>query len=103
MATTTTSAVVRFDHDRRRVGALRHDHVSAAASLTEAFDDDRRRLHRGQPGRDGDVNFDSSSILAKQILDGAPADVFASADEANMKKLTDAGAVAGTPIVFARN
>ncbi len=39
----------------------------------------------------------------QQIREGAPADVFASADEANMQKLIDAKAVAGTPRVFARN
>ena len=48
-------------------------------------------------------NFDSSSALATQILEGAPADVFASADEANMAKLTDEGLIAGEPEVFARN
>src|SRR5690606_34952725 len=38
-----------------------------------------------------------------QIQEGAPADVFASADQANMKKLGDAGLVAGSPVDFASN
>ena len=36
-------------------------------------------------------NFDSSSNLAAQIQQGAPADVFASADEANLQKAVDSG------------
>jgi molybdate transport system substrate-binding protein len=49
------------------------------------------------------LNFDSSSTLVSQIQGGAPADSFASADEATMTKLTDADLVLGTPTVFARN
>ncbi len=48
-------------------------------------------------------NFAASSDLVTQINEGAPADVFASADEANMTKLTDAGDNAGEPEVFATN
>ena len=78
--------------------------VSAAASLTEPFKKIGEAFRRANPGvTDVRFSFDSSSTLAKQIQDGAPADVFASADEANMKKLTDASLVAGTPQVFARN
>lgn len=78
--------------------------VSAAASLTEPFKEIAGAFRRANPGvTDVRLSFDSSSTLAKQILDGAPADAFASADEANMKKLTDARLVAGTPQVFARN
>ncbi len=39
----------------------------------------------------------------QQIREGAPADVFASADEPNMQKLVDAGEIAGPPAIFARN
>ena len=49
------------------------------------------------------VNFAASSALAGQIAEGAPADVFASADEANMAQLTASGDIAGTPVVFAHN
>jgi molybdate transport system substrate-binding protein len=38
-----------------------------------------------------------------QINEGAPADVFASADQANMTKLTDAGNNGAPPVVFATN
>ena len=78
--------------------------VSAAASLTEPFEKIGEAFRKANPGvTDVRFSFDSSSTLAKQILDGAPADVFASADEVNMTKLTDAHLVAGTPQVFARN
>ena len=76
--------------------------VSAAASLTAAFTTIGDDFKKANPGFEVKFNFDSSSTLAKQIEDGAPADAYASADEANMKKLTDADLV-GTPQVFARN
>ncbi|MFN8037676.1 MAG: molybdate ABC transporter substrate-binding protein [Acidimicrobiales bacterium] len=78
--------------------------VSAAASLTEPFTAIGEAFRRANPGvTEVRFSFDSSSTLAKQILDGAPADAFASADEPNITKLTDAHVVAGTPEVFARN
>ena len=77
--------------------------ISAAASLTEAFGDIDAAFTEANPDVTVTPTFDSSSVLAQQILAGAPSDGFASADEANMKKVTDAGAIEGTPIVFARN
>ena len=81
--------------------------VSAAASLTEAFTEIGEAFEDACPATGVEFNFDSSGTLAQQILDGAPADVFASADEANMTKLRDAGRVTepadGEPAVFARN
>lgn len=78
--------------------------VPAAASLTEAFDQIGSAFEKANP-RVGEVrfDFDSSSSLASRIVAGAPADVFASADEANMKKVDDAGLISGAPPVFARN
>lgn len=76
--------------------------VSAAASLTAAFTTIGEDFKKANPGVEVTFNFDSSSSLAKQIQDGAPADAFASADESNMKKLTDAGVMRGST-VFARN
>ena len=77
--------------------------VAAAASLEPAFTalaDDFTELH---PDVEVTFAFDSSSTLATQILEGAPADVYASADEENMASLTGEGLVAGAPQVFARN
>ncbi|HWJ98384.1 MAG TPA: molybdate ABC transporter substrate-binding protein, partial [Acidimicrobiales bacterium] len=77
--------------------------VSAAASLTEPFTDMGKAFEDANPGTKITFTFDSSGTLSQQILDGAPVDVFASADEKNMEKLTDADLVKGEPTVFARN
>ncbi len=77
--------------------------VSAAASLTEAFTELGDRFSEANPDAEVTFNFDSSSTLATQIIEGAPADVYASADEANMAELTEEGLIAGEPEVFARN
>lgn len=77
--------------------------VSAASSLTESFMQIGKQFERKQPGTDVTFNFDSSSALVLQIESGAPVDVFASADTANMDKLSTAGSVTATPKVFARN
>lgn len=76
--------------------------VFAAASLTAAFSDAKADLAAANPGLSITYNFAGSNALAHQITQGAPADVFASADGANMAKLVDAGMV-GTPVTFARN
>jgi molybdate transport system substrate-binding protein len=77
--------------------------VFAAASLTAAFQEIGDAFARAEPGTSVTFNFAASSELVTQITQGAPADVFASADEANMITLTDAGEAAGPPVVFARN
>ena len=77
--------------------------VAAAASLTEAYTEIGSGFEGANPGTTITFNFDSSSTLAQQVLDGAPVDVYASADEANTTKLVDANEVAGEPPVFARN
>ncbi len=77
--------------------------VFAAASLTEAFTQIGEDFEAANPGTTVTFNFASSSSLVTQIDQGAPADVFASADEANMEKLTDAGANGEAPVVFATN
>lgn len=77
--------------------------VFAAASLTEAFTQIGRDFEAANPGVRVTFNFAGSSTLAQQINEGAPADVFASANPANMDVVTDAGAAAGDPVIFARN
>lgn len=84
-------------------GAERHTlTVLAAASLTESFTDLEKAFETTHPGVDVTLSFAGSSALAQQITNGAPADVFASADQANMDKVTRAGLAAG-PTVFATN
>lgn len=77
--------------------------VLAAASLTDVFTALEKRFEADHPDVDVRLNFAGSSTLVQQIVNGAPADVFASADKANMAKVTDAGLADGTPAVFAAN
>ncbi|MEV1292015.1 molybdate ABC transporter substrate-binding protein [Pseudonocardia sp. NPDC049635] len=77
--------------------------VFAAASLTGTFEELEQGFEAANPGTDVVFNFAGSSALAQQINQGAPADVFASADQNNMTKVTDAGNAAGEPVVFATN
>jgi molybdate transport system substrate-binding protein len=77
--------------------------VLAAASLTGAFESIGDAFETAHPDVHVVFSFAASSELVAQITDGAPADVFASADLSNMAKLTDAVANAETPTVFAKN
>lgn len=77
--------------------------VFAAASLTEAFRTIGKDFEAANPGTKVEFNFAGSSTLARQIIEGAPADVFASADEKNLQKVVDAGDVAGAPQPFVGN
>ena len=77
--------------------------VSAAASTTEAFTKMGADFQKRNPGTTVTFNFGSSGTLATQIQGGAPADVFASADGANMQKLVTGGQVTAEPTVFASN
>lgn len=74
--------------------------VYAAASLAGAFDEIATAFTDVHPDVTVVPVYDGSSTLVTQILEGAPADVFASADEANMDK---AGDVAVDPALFAAN
>nr|WP_321260610.1 molybdate ABC transporter substrate-binding protein [uncultured Pseudodesulfovibrio sp.] len=78
--------------------------VSAAASLTDAFSDIEPAFEAAHPGVDVVMNFASSGALYRQIEQGAPADVYASANPKWMKKAVDKGFVNKTDAkVFARN
>ena len=77
--------------------------VLAAASLTDAFDEVGAAFTDAHPATTVELNFGGSSELRDQVLAGAPADVFASADVANVDAVVAGGAVAGEPEVFATN
>ena len=77
--------------------------ILAAASLSDVFDEAADQLRAKTPGTDFVMSYGSSSTLATQIANGAPADVFASADEANMRKVADAKLIASPPSIFATN
>jgi molybdate transport system substrate-binding protein len=77
--------------------------VLAAASLTQAFTRMGSQVHARYPGVEVKFSFAGSPTLVTQIQQGAPADVFASADQANMQKVVTGGFAIGAPAVFARN
>ena len=77
--------------------------VFAAASLTDAFTEVGEAFSVANPEATATFNFAASSALVQQITEGAPADVYASADQPNMQKLVDAGGNATEPVVFATN
>ncbi len=77
--------------------------VYGAASLTATFTELAVEFEKANPGVTVQTTFNGSSILVTQIQSGAPADVFASADTANMAKLATAGLLAGAPLDFATN
>jgi molybdate transport system substrate-binding protein len=77
--------------------------VFAAASLTGVFTDLGNQLEKDNPGLRVRFNFAGSDALARQITQGAPADVFASANTTQMKVVTDAGLQGAAPSIFAEN
>jgi molybdate transport system substrate-binding protein len=77
--------------------------VFAAASLTASFNALGIAFHKANPGVGVNFNFAGTPTLVTQIEQGAPVDVFASADTTNMDKLTADGFTLGSSKVFARN
>ncbi len=77
--------------------------VFAAASLKTTFTQLAKDFEAANPGTKVKLSFAGSSDLVTQITQGAPADVFASADTKNMTKLADAKLVDGTATNFATN
>ena len=77
--------------------------VSGAASLKAALDKAKAAYEAANPGTHITISTDSSAALETQIEQGAPADVFLSADTANPKKLVDGGFASGDAVVFATN
>ena len=77
--------------------------VSAAASLTRAFQEMETEFERTAPEIDVVLNLAGSSLLREQILSGAPVGVFASANPAIMQQVADAGYLDGPYRVFALN
>ena len=77
--------------------------VFAAASLKQSFTDIGRRFEKDNPGAAVEFSFAGSSDLVAQLVQGAAADVFASADTSSMDKAQRAGLIAGQPVNFASN
>jgi molybdate transport system substrate-binding protein len=77
--------------------------VFAAASLKPAFTQISQQFKADNPGSGVEFDFAGSSELATQLTQGATADVFASADTAQMDVVVKAGLLAGNPTNFAAN
>jgi molybdate transport system substrate-binding protein len=78
--------------------------VFAAASLTEPFEELGAQFATAHPGVTVAFSFGGSQQLAQQINEGAPADVFASANSRQLEVVIAAGGiVSGTQQTFARN
>jgi molybdate transport system substrate-binding protein len=77
--------------------------VFAASSLTDAFNELGEAFKAANPDVDIEFSFAASSALATQINEGAPADVFAAADGAQMRVVMDSGKGEGEPVIFATN
>ena len=77
--------------------------VFAAASLTDAFGEIKVDLEAAHPGLSITYNFAGSQALVTQMGEGAEADVFASANNTQMKAAQEKDLIAGDPVTFVRN
>jgi molybdate transport system substrate-binding protein len=77
--------------------------VFGAASLKAALQQAKTAYEAVNPGSTITLSTDSSAALAAQIEQGAPADVFLSADATNPRRLVDGGFAVGPAVVFAAN
>jgi len=77
--------------------------VFAAASLTASFQALAEAFGRRHSGATIDLHFAGTPQLVLQLREGAPVDVFASADETNMHRVVATGKTRGEPVRFARN
>lgn len=77
--------------------------VLAATSLTDEFAEIAAAFEAAHGDVEVELTFDGSARLATAIIEGAPADVFASADEANLAKVVEAGLTEGAGTSFATN
>ncbi len=77
--------------------------VFAAASLKDSFEEIADEFEEQHPGVSVQLSFAGSSDLSTQIVSGAPADVFASADEDTMSTVRDESLIVGEPRIFATN
>ncbi len=94
---------VRSDAPSASVAAGAPLTVFGAASLATVLDEIETAYEAAVPGAALTIATDSSAALAAQIRQGAPADVFLSADTTDPRKLVDAGLTDGDAMVFAAN
>jgi molybdate transport system substrate-binding protein len=77
--------------------------IFAAASLTDVFTEMGKTFKADHPGLEIVFNFAGSSELAAQLAEGAPADLFANANNRQMQVAQEAGRIAGDPVTFVKN
>jgi molybdate transport system substrate-binding protein len=77
--------------------------VFAAASLTASFNEIGEAFEAEHEDVTVEFNFAGSQALATQLVEGAEADVFASANQTQMERIVDEELNDGEPAVFARN
>ncbi|MCX6023384.1 MAG: molybdate ABC transporter substrate-binding protein [Chloroflexi bacterium] len=77
--------------------------VFAAASLTDVFKEIGASFEKDTPAAKITFNFGASNTLRTQLEQGAKADVFASANQAEMTKAAESKVVTATPVIFAKN
>jgi len=77
--------------------------VFAASSLTNSFMELAAEFEASQPDVEVVLNFASSSQLATQLIEGAQADIFASANQIQMKNVVAAGLIDTSPVNFTAN
>src|SRR5438105_5058930 len=77
--------------------------VFAASSLTDAFNEIKTAFEEANPGVTISYSFGASNTLATQLSQGAPADIFASANATQMNAAITARRIAGKPRTFAKN
>lgn len=77
--------------------------IFAASSLTDAFNEMKTTIEAANPGTSIAFNFAASSTLRTQLAQGARADLFASADTAQMRAAQQGNLLSGDPTIFVRN
>lgn len=97
------AVVGRTASDGAGTGDDRRLTVFAAASLTTVYGELEARFEKENPGVDVVLSTGGSSDLVTQMEQGAPADVFASADEKNMDRAVESSLISGEPTPFATN
>ena len=77
--------------------------MSAAASLTSVYNQLKPQFEQANPGVTVQFNFGGSDTLAQQVVQGAPADVLATASTKTMQTAQQAGRIQGEPVTYATN
>lgn len=77
--------------------------VSAAASLTDVYNQLKPQFEQADPGVTVRFNFGGSDTLAQQVVQGVPTDVLATASPKTMQTAQQAGRIEGQPVTYAAN